>query len=107
MAQNNFAVIGLGQFGNAIARTLARRGAEVLAIDSDAETVDNIKEEVSAAVCLDATDIKALRSQNIQDVDGVVVAIGEDFESHGKGKWQTPTYDPAEDRRKRDLITRE
>jgi len=81
MAQNNFAVIGLGQFGNAIARTLARRGAAVLAIDSDAETVENIKEEVSAAVCLDATDIKALRSQNIQDVDGVVVAIGEDFES--------------------------
>jgi len=70
MAQNNFAVIGLGQFGNAIARTLARRGAAVLAIDSDAETVE-----------IDATDIKALRSQNIQDVDGVVVAIGEDFES--------------------------
>ena len=52
MAQNKFAVIGLGQFGNAIARTLARRGAEVLAIDSDEEHVDNISEEVSSAVCL-------------------------------------------------------
>jgi trk/ktr system potassium uptake protein len=81
MAENKFAVIGLGQFGNAIARTLSRRGAEVLAIDSDSENVENIKEEVSDAVCLDATDIKALRLQNIQDVDGVVVAIGENFES--------------------------
>jgi len=81
MAQNNFAVIGLGQFGNAIALTLARRGAEVLAIDSDAEQIESIKEDVSDAVCMDATDIKALRAQNIQDVDGVVVAIGEDFES--------------------------
>ncbi len=81
MAQNNFAVIGLGQFGNAIALTLARRGAEVLAIDTDAEQIESIKEDVSDAVCMDATDIKALRAQNIQDVDGVVVAIGEDFES--------------------------
>jgi trk system potassium uptake protein TrkA len=81
MAQNNFAVIGLGQFGNAIALTLARRGAEVLAIDSDAEQIESIKEDVSDAVCMDATDIKALRAQNIQDVDGVVVAIGEDFEA--------------------------
>ncbi len=81
MAQNKFAVIGLGQFGNAIARTLALRGADVLAIDSDEEHIDNIKEDVSYAVCLDATDIKALRLQNIQDMDGVVVAIGEDFEA--------------------------
>lgn len=81
MSQYKFAVIGLGQFGNAIARTLALRGAEVLAIDSDEEHIEDIKEEVSYAVCMDATDIKVLRSQNVQDMDAVVVAIGKDFEA--------------------------
>ena len=81
MSQFKFAVIGLGQFGNAIARTLSSRGAEVLAIDSDEEHIEDIKEDVSYAVCMDATDIKVLRSQNVQDMDAVVVAIGEDFEA--------------------------
>jgi trk system potassium uptake protein len=81
MSQFRYAVIGLGQFGNAIARTLSLRGAEVLAIDSDEEHIEDIKDDVSHAVCMDATDIKALRSQNVQDMDAVVVAIGEDFES--------------------------
>jgi trk system potassium uptake protein len=78
---SRFAVIGLGKFGSSIARTLSQRGAEVLAIDVDIEKVDNIKEEVAFAVTLDSTDIKALKSQNIEDMEAVVVAIGENFES--------------------------
>ncbi|MEM9981264.1 MAG: TrkA family potassium uptake protein, partial [Bacteroidota bacterium] len=78
---SKFAVIGLGQFGTSIARTLAKRGAEVLAIDNHPENVENIKDEVAFAVTLDATDAKALKAQNIEDMDAVVVAIGEDFEA--------------------------
>ncbi|MFZ9942075.1 MAG: potassium channel family protein [Bacteroidia bacterium] len=81
MSQYKFAVIGLGQFGNAIARTLSVRGAEVLAIDSIEEHIEDIKEDVSYAVCMDATDIKLLRSHNVHEMDAVVVAIGEDFEA--------------------------
>lgn len=77
---NKFAVIGLGQFGNSIARTLAKRGAEVLAIDINLDHVEALKDEVAYAVALDATDMKALNAQNIADVDAVVVAIGENFE---------------------------
>jgi trk system potassium uptake protein TrkA len=80
MAENRFAVIGLGQFGTAIAKTLADRGAEVLAIDNNEDYVEDIKEDVAYAVALDATDSKSLRAQNIQDMDAVVVAIGENFE---------------------------
>lgn len=76
-----FAVIGLGQFGTSIAKTLADRGAEVIAIDQDLEKVEEVKDDVSYAVALDATDIKALTAQEIQEVDAVVVAIGEDFEA--------------------------
>jgi trk system potassium uptake protein TrkA len=81
MGVSKFAVIGLGRFGNAIARTLSKRGAEVIAIDSNEEYVELIKEEVAYAVTLDATDIKALKSQNLQDMDAVIVSIGEDFEA--------------------------
>ncbi len=78
---NKFAVIGLGQFGTSIARSLATRGAEVLAIDIDIEKVEALKDEVAYAVALDSTDDKALKAQNIQDMDAIVVAIGEDFEA--------------------------
>lgn len=77
---NRFAVIGLGQFGESIARTLSDSGAEVLAIDIDLDKVESIKDDVAYAVALDATDVKALKAQNIQDMDAVVVAIGENFE---------------------------
>ena len=75
-----FAVIGLGLFGASIARTLAERGAEVTAVDADLAKVEAIKDDVAQAVCLDATDPKALTGQNIHEADAIVVAIGEDFE---------------------------
>ncbi|MCG8477347.1 MAG: TrkA family potassium uptake protein [Cytophagales bacterium] len=78
---NNFAVIGLGQFGIAIAKTLASRGAEVLAIDKNYDVVEEIKDEVAHAIQLDTTDYKGLLAQNITEMDAVVVAIGDDFES--------------------------
>src|SRR3972149_2491878 len=81
MSNHKYAVIGLGLFGRAIAITLSRRGAEVIAIDINEEIIQDIKDEVANAVSFDATDMKALKAQNIKDMDAVVVAIGEDFES--------------------------
>jgi trk system potassium uptake protein TrkA len=80
MSKKQFAVIGIGQFGEAIAKSLSKKGAEVLAIDANQERIDYISTEVSYAVALDATDKKALLMQNIQDFDAVVISIGEQFE---------------------------
>jgi trk system potassium uptake protein len=77
---SKFAVIGLGQFGLAVARNLAAKGAEVLAIDKDLGRIESVKDEVAYAVSLDATDFKSLASQNIADMDAVLVAIGENIE---------------------------
>ena len=77
---DKFAVIGLGLLGTGIAKALANRGAEVLAIDNDSQKVEDIKEEVAHAVEMDSTDDRALRAQNLQDMDAVVVAIGHNFE---------------------------
>ena len=79
--KNKFAIIGLGQFGMTIAKTLSKKGAEVIAIDRDINKVEHIKEFVSYSVALDATDKQALLNQNIEEMDAVIIAIGEDFKS--------------------------
>jgi trk system potassium uptake protein TrkA len=74
------AVIGLGTFGAKTAVRLFEKGAEVLAIDSNPELVDRIKDKVSHAVCIDVTQEKSLRAVNISDVDTAIVAIGDNIE---------------------------
>ncbi len=76
------AVVGMGLFGKSLARNLARAGAEVIAIDANLALVDDMKDEVTAAVCVDATDEKELRAQGVHDVDVLVASIGDDFEAN-------------------------
>ena len=77
-----FAVIGLGRFGRRLAISLADAGAEVIAIDRDLDRVEQIKDHVTVAVCLNSTEEQALRSQGIDEVDVAVVGIGSDFEAN-------------------------
>ena len=81
MKRRQFAVIGLGRFGSAMAATLAELGQDVIGVDGDAERVRQLADTVTQAVELDATDEKALRAVGIQDVDVAVVSIGENIES--------------------------
>lgn len=76
-----FAIIGLGNFGSFLASFLENKGAEVLAIDSDMNKLEEVKEMVTRAVRLDSTDEKALRTQDLNEYDAVIVAMGDDFES--------------------------
>lgn len=75
------AVIGLGSFGSHLAVDLVQKGAEVLAIDSNMEKLTDLKDQVTHTVCLDSREEKALQSQGLQELDAVVVAIGDDFEA--------------------------
>jgi trk system potassium uptake protein TrkA len=77
---SKFAVIGLGVFGSAIARKLAERGADVMAIDESEDKVQSIANDVAYAVSLDATNKHALESQSIAEMDAVVVSIGSSFQ---------------------------
>lgn len=81
MIYSKFAVIGVGRYGATIARRLAEKGAQVFAFDPDEEKIENIQQDVAFAVTLDATDIRALRLQNLEEMDAAVVAIGENFEA--------------------------
>lgn len=80
-AGRRYAVIGLGQFGTALALGLAGEGAEVIALDHRAGPVERVREEVDLAVQCDATDVEALRAQDLAAMDAVIVAIGTDFEA--------------------------
>jgi trk system potassium uptake protein TrkA len=51
-----------------------------LAIDSDPDKVESIRDFVTYGVTLDATSRPALESQNIAEMDAVVVSIGQNFE---------------------------
>jgi len=75
------AVLGLGRFGNRIAKQIARSGEDVIACDIDRSAVEALANDVTHAVVLDVTDEQALRSQGIEGVKAGIVAIGEDFET--------------------------
>lgn len=73
-------VIGLGQFGNELARSLAAE-CEVLALDLDQRRVDEIADYVQRALVLDARDLDALRATVSEDFDEAIVSMGESLES--------------------------
>lgn len=77
---NQFCVIGLGAYGFSLARSLAEKGAFVLAIDHELERIEEIKKYVSEAVCFDATDPSLLAEHGVFNAGIVIVAIGETFE---------------------------
>lgn len=79
--KKHFAVIGLGRFGFSVAKTLAKYGSEVIAIDREEDRVKKVAEFVTYAVQLDAIDEKALRSVGVQNVDTAIVSIGEKIEA--------------------------
>ena len=76
-----YAVIGLGEFGSSAAVGLFRRGAEVIAVDTDMDRVNSVKDEVSLAIRLNATHEDALKSHGLGEVDVLIAAIGNNFEA--------------------------
>lgn len=75
----SFVVIGLGLFGSSVARQLCALGAEVLAIDTNSELVQQVSGDVTSAVVADARDAEVLRALGAQACDCAVVAIGNDL----------------------------
>lgn len=71
-------IIGLGQFGMSVARALAQRDVEVLAVDISEERVNAAAEFVAEAACFDATDEAALARTSPERRDVCVCAIGDE-----------------------------
>lgn len=75
----SYFVIGLGLFGQAVARQLCMLGAEVLVMDVRSDLVQQVSGDVTHAVVGDAQDKEVLRALGVRDFDCAILAIGDDL----------------------------
>lgn len=73
----SYVVIGLGRFGERVAQQLCALGNEVLAIDTDADLVQQVSGYVTNAAVADAQDKDILMALGVKECDCAVVAIGD------------------------------
>lgn len=72
-----FGVIGLGNFGYHVAKTLYEEGHEVIAVDSDREHVQKIKDFTTVVLVGDAANKEFLSNNGFADVSAAIVSTGE------------------------------
>jgi len=72
-------IIGLGNFGAALAIRLTASGHEVIGVDKDMQKVEHFKDQITHTICMDSTDANVLATLPLKDTDLVIVAIGEDI----------------------------
>ena len=80
MKNSNYAVIGLGKFGSVVADELIAAGHTVMIADKDEEALKSLQNSPSYAYILDSTNISALKEAGFQDIEIVIVSIGENVE---------------------------
>ncbi len=73
-------IIGLGQFGAQLARTLAD-DCEVLALDVDDEVVNAISKEVHGSAIVDVRNYANLEAVVSSDFDEAIICLSEDLET--------------------------
>jgi trk system potassium uptake protein len=74
-----YIIVGMGNFGGFLAQRLTQFGNEVIGIDSSEEKIEAVKDSITHAITMDATDLTAVKNLPLNDTDVVIVAIGEDF----------------------------
>ena len=69
-------IIGLGQFGMSLARTLNEKGFQVVAVDIDQKLVNEASNFATDAICLNAIDELSLSKLSPKDRDLIICSIG-------------------------------
>lgn len=77
---NTFCIIGINTFGESLANQLNDLGANVVVIDKDEDVIKRLNNKFDTAIAADATNIAALKSIGVQDINTVIVSIS-DFET--------------------------
>jgi trk system potassium uptake protein TrkA len=70
-------VLGLGQFGSHLCRTLVKMGCSVLAIDANEQRINDIRDDVHRALIGDARNFLLLKNAISDAVDEAVIALGK------------------------------
>ena len=79
--KTTYGIVGLGRFGQALARDLAESGAELIVLDSSGEKVREMRELTENAYVVKRLDKKTLEASGIQNCDVAVVCIGEQMDT--------------------------
>ncbi len=74
----NFLIVGLGNFGAALAVRLTQLGHEVIGVDSNMSKVEMLKNDITHTICANCTDIHSAKELPVKESDAVIVCIGED-----------------------------
>jgi trk system potassium uptake protein TrkA len=74
-----FVIVGLGNFGFTVAKSLSDNGHDVIAVDFEGDVVDRIAAFVSHAAVGDGTDIDTLQRIGASDADAAIVSTGENI----------------------------
>ena len=74
-----YIVIGCGRFGSSVAKKMCQLGNEVMVIDKDEDSIENIGEQVTHTAIVDVTEERDLKSIGLGNFDVVIVAISSDI----------------------------
>lgn len=82
MSKNEqFAVLGLGRFGQSIAKTFVDNGYDVLCVDKSIEAVNEMSKYASNVTRADVADVHAMAALGLNNFDVIIIAIGENMEA--------------------------
>ena len=76
-----YAVFGLGRYGRAVAEELVKNGADVIAVDSNEELVNDAAQTIPVCKCADVTDPEVIDKLDIADIDVVIIAMANSLEA--------------------------
>ena len=76
-----YAVLGLGRYGTAVAKELTDSGAEVLAVDTNQNVVNQAALVLPYCKCANITDPEVFYQLGIGDVDTVIIAMASNLEA--------------------------
>ena len=79
MKTKRFVVIGLGNFGSSVAKNLFSQGHDVVAVDTNGDTVDRIAGYVTRPVVGDAKNLSMMEKLGVRDADAGIVSTGDDI----------------------------
>ena len=74
-----YLVIGCGRFGSSVAKKMCQLGNEVMVIDKDEDSINNIAELVTHTAIVDVTEERDLKGIGLGNFDVVIVAISSDI----------------------------
>ncbi len=76
-----YAVLGLGRYGFSVAKELADSGADVIAIDTNQNIVDDAAVFIPVCKCADITDEDVIKQLGIESIDVVIIAMAGNLEA--------------------------